>query len=457
MKYLIILLLSALYCSCISERSEKPNFVIIYTDDQQYKGLGINGNPIVLTPNIDRMAEGALQFTNANVAFSLCSPSRAALLTGRYGSANGVLGLGSALKDGEVTLASIMQDAGYTTALSGKWHIQQHPETLGFDHTSFFLSNGTYYGRMVIQEGDTLYPAVHVDQYGVQYSMDFIEQCAQKQEPFLLFHCPQTPHMNGQLIWDVKESTKQRYDVHQMPVPLSRLDSLNGKPELLKQVRNLTKAREYGYPDSLAIQTHTRDYYSVITELDGFLGDLFDKIEKIGVADNTYIIFMSDNGWMLGDHGFTSKVLPYRPSTHVPFWISGPNIKATISDALVSNLDIMPTVLELAGVELPQNLHGLSLKQIIEDENEEIRDHFIYEGLGSYGNSPYNLTLITKQYRYIVTWNDQGMNEVAYRELYDQKEDPNEIENLLLESGYSMMTDEFDGHIAAFKNEVLNR
>jgi arylsulfatase A-like enzyme len=222
-------------------------------------------------------------------------------------------------------------------------------------------------------------------------------------------------------------------------------------------VRNLLKAREYGYPDSLAIQRHVRDYYAVITELDGFLGQLFKKIETSGIKNNTNILFMSDNGWMLGDHGFTSKVLPYRPSTHVPFWISGPNIQRQSSKALVSNLDIMPTVLEFAGIPLPENLHGLSLKPIIENEIDELRDYFIYEGMGSYGKSPYNLTLLTRQYRYIVTWNSKSMDSVDYRELYDQINDPLEVNNLLPAENNEIDTHEFDLKISQFKSEVLGK
>ncbi|MEO1012921.1 MAG: sulfatase-like hydrolase/transferase, partial [Bacteroidota bacterium] len=368
-----------------NEQTDKkglPNFIIIYTDDQRYDAIGVNGNKIIMTPNLDRMAKKALRFSDAHVAFSLCSPSRAALLTGRYGSANGVLGLGSALKNGEKTLADYLRKAGYVTALSGKWHIKQAPEKLGFDFYSYFRGNGTYYGRRVINMKDTVHPEMHVDKYGVLKSIEFLELQEDSDKPFFLFHCPQTPHMNGELMWDAKDSTKQLYNVSNMPVPRNRLDDLESKAPYLKNVRNLTQATKYGYPDSLAIQSHVRDYYAVITELDHFLGILFDKVEELGLLESTYIIFMSDNGWMLGDHGFTSKVLPYQPSSQVPFWILGPNVGSGINHSMVSNLDVFSTIMELANLEVPENIHGKPLDRILNGEEEMVRDYFIYEGLG---------------------------------------------------------------------------
>lgn len=416
-------------------QSKKPNFIVIYTDDQQYNGIGLY-NPLVKTPAIDQLANQSFQFTNAQVAFSLCSPSRAALLTGNYGSKNGVLSLGSSLKSNQKTISQYLNDAGYTCGLSGKWHIKQEPGSLGFDFCSFFRANGSYYGREVIHGGDTLYPEMHVDEFGVRQSIAFIESCHDKELPFFLFHCPQTPHMNGELIWDAKEETKQKYRIGDMPVPANHMDSLFQKPDYLQSVRNRMQAHEYGYPDSLAIQKHTRDYYAVISELDSFLGLLFDRIESLGLMNNTYLIFMSDNGWMLGDHGFTSKVLPYETSTHVPFWVAGPDIQPGVNASLVSNLDIFPTIIELADLEMPPLIDGRSLLPILHGESKEVREHFIYEGLGTYGGSRHNLTLIRDKLRYIVSYEDETLAGIAYRELYDRQTDPLELHNLIHRQEY---------------------
>jgi len=435
-------LLSVLYISLLvggcnsGARNQRPNFIVIYTDDQQYRGIGLY-NPAVKTPELDQLASRSFQFTNAHVAFSLCSPSRAALLTGKYGSHNGVLGLGSSLRSDQQIISQYLKKAGYACGLSGKWHIKQDPQSLGFDFCSYFRGNGSYYSRELIHQGDTLYPEMHVDEFGVQQSIAFIESCLEKQVPFFLFHCPQTPHMNGKLIWDAQEKTRKKYHIGDMPVPANHLDSLGLKPEYLKTVRNRVQAFEYGYPDSLAIQTHTRDYYAVISELDSFLGLLFDRIESLGLMNNTYVIFMSDNGWMLGDHGFTSKVLPYETSIHVPFWMAGPGITKGLNTSLVSNLDIFPTLLELADLQTDQPVDGRSLVPILSGQDKEVRDYFIYEGLGTYGGSKHNLALIRKSFRYIVTFADETLTRVEYRELYDLHSDPWEMHNLIQQEAYA--------------------
>ncbi len=226
----------------------RPNFIIIYTDDQRRDGLGINGNPVIQTPLLDRMAKEAVRFTNANVVFSLCSPSRAALLTGRYGSANGVLHLESALRKGEKTIAHYLKEAGYQTAVSGKWHIDQRPKAVGFDFHAFFEGNGSYYNRLIHDMGKDIKPEKHCDEYCVDRSIDFLQGAVKEDQPFFLFHCTQLPHMNGELKWDAKEETLAKYNTAGMPVAKSSTDDLANKPDYLKQVRNRTQAAAYGYP-----------------------------------------------------------------------------------------------------------------------------------------------------------------------------------------------------------------
>ncbi len=435
--------------------SEHPNIIVIYTDDQRQDAAGFNGNKVILTPTLDKMAAQGIKFTNANVVFSLCSPSRAALLTGRYGSANGVLHLDSDLNKNETTVASYLKTAGYNTAVSGKWHVGRNPADAGFDFYTFFMGNGTYYGREINDMGTIVKPQIHCDEYCVNRSIDFLKEAVNKGQPFFLFHNTQLPHMNHQLVWDAKKETLAKYDQAKMPVAKNRFDNLNNKPEYLKTVRNRTKSKDYGYPDSVAIQKHTKEYYSVITEMDEALVRLFDTIDELGLRKNTYIIFMSDNGWMLGEHGFTSKVLPYRPSSRVPSFILGPDIKPGINNNLVLNIDVTPTILELAGVELPENLHGKSFAAVKENADLSLRDAFVYEGLGNYGGASPNLTVISKDFRYIVTYKNERLDEVDFRELYDQKNDIDEMHNLVNESQYKPIIKKMDEQIQQHRIKIL--
>lgn len=436
--------------------AERPNFIFIYSDDQRYDALGANGNPIIYTPELDKLANQGVRFTNANVVFSLCSPSRAALLTGRYGSANGVLELGSDLNQGEKTLAQYLKEAGYVTGMSGKWHLGKKPEETGFDFSVYFNSNGDYYNRLIFDEGNPIRPEIHCDQYCAARSVDFLEDVANSGKPFILFHNTQLPHMNGDLIWDAKEETKALYEVEDMPVANSRLDDLANKPDYLHTVRNFTQAKNYDYPNVLSIKEHTRDYYAVITEMDIYLLQLFESIEKLGLRDNTYIFFMSDNGWMLGEHGFTSKVLPYRPSTRVPFFVLGPELSPEINHEMVLNIDMAPTVLELAGIEIPTSMHGSSIVPLLKRDIMEWRDGFVYEGLGSYGGAKPNLTVITKKFRYIETYEDELLDKINYIELYDQQVDPDEIHNLAKIDKYRSVCEDAQIRIEDHKNLLNN-
>ena len=439
----------------VVHRQKPPNFIIIYSDDQRQDAFGANGNPVIITPELDKMARQGIRFTNANVVFSLCSPSRAALLTGRYGSANGVLDLDSDLNANEKTMAQYLQENGYLTGMSGKWHIGRKPYEAGFDFSVWFEGNGTYYRRTIYDQGKVVKPEIHCDQYCVNRSIDFLKDAVKSGKPFFLFHNTQLPHMNDKLIWNAREDTKKKYDIADMPVAKNRLDDLKGKPAYLKTVRNLIQAEKYGYPDSSAIQKHTRDYYSVITEMDEFLTEFFKVIDKFGLRENTYIFFMSDNGWMLGDHGFTSKILPYRPSTRVPLFVLGPDLEPSVNDDIVLNIDIMPTILELAGIKRSKNLHGKSILPLLQGKKVNWRNLFVYEGLGTYGDAKPNLTVVSKQFRYIETFENKQLKNVIFRELYDQKKDPEEINNLVNNDSYNDIIYKMEKTIAIYRKTIL--
>lgn len=242
-----LLILIFRHGACIAEEKEPekhPNIIVIYSDDQRYDAVGFNGNKIILTPFIDKMVHQGIRFTNANVVFSLSSPSRAALLTGRYGSSNGVLQLDSDLSPAEKTIAQYLQEQEYFTGISGKWHIGRSPEKAGFDWSVYFEGNGTYYGRKINDRGKIIKPDIHCDEYCVNRSIDFLKQAKKSGQPFFLFHNTLLPHMNGDLVWDARPETKKKYKLARMPVPASRLDDLSQKPDYLKNVQNLIQAKK---------------------------------------------------------------------------------------------------------------------------------------------------------------------------------------------------------------------
>ena len=418
--------------ACGAPRKDKmPNLIFILTDDQRFDALGA-ANPLVQTPTMDALAKRGVLFRNAFVATSICSPSRAGCLTGRYGSANGVPGLGMSLHRGEVTFAQLLKRAGYLTGYVGKWHLKwPKPKDAGFDDVTYFESNGPHYNRKVNERGRNTVAKGYIEDYLADQSVRFIERAAGAGKPFVLHHATQIPHMDHRFTWPAKAETLARYPLDRMPVPESWRDDLRGKPPYLKEGRNYVRAQEtYGYGDADAIRRHCQAYWASITEMDRSLGRIAAALARLGIRDDTWIILMGDNGWFMGEHGFTSKVLPYEESIRVPFLVSGPGLEGTTRDELILNADVAPTFLDLAGLPVPGNMHGRSLLPLLRGEDFAWRQGILYEApkpeLGSWPLA----AVRTGRWKYIQTFDIKAHSTLVFEELYDLQADPHEMTNL---------------------------
>ena len=432
---------------------EKPNIVIIFTDDQQYDSYGANGRSNIQTPVLDRLAERGVRFTNAHAALSLCSPSRAAVITGRYGSANGVEQLNTQLREGETSFAQDLKKSGYATLFSGKWHLKNTAQDLGFDRVCSFRGNGAYYGRKVNDEGRELQPEEHIDLYCARKSAEMIKDAAEQDKPFVLFHCTQLPHMDNKHTWPASKKFNDLYAVEDMPLPANWNDSLKDKPDYMKAVRNRTQAKVYGYEKPENIRKHVKDYYAVVSEMDSFLELILKSLKENGVEDNTYIIYMSDNGWMLGDHGMTSKVLPFTTSTRVPLVIAGPGIGQGVCDTPALNLDLTATLYDIAKAEPTAKLHGRSLLPLVkgEDPNRTI----VHECLGGYGGNDPFLAAINGRWLYVQTLSENDHSKITFEELYDKDKDPAEMTNLVASREHLAVLKSLKAEIGQHRTNVL--
>jgi arylsulfatase A-like enzyme len=425
----------ALLSSCVLRQEEKtrPNFLLIYTDDQRYDAVGVSGNDLVETPSIDELASRGMFFQQAFVTTSISSPSRAAVLTGRYGIANGVSVVSSSKKldADETTIARMLDTAGYVTGVVGKWHLGNAPASIGFDYYSVFHGNGSYYHRTIHEQGTRFEINEYIDRFTVDRGIYFIDSVA-KDNPFFLFLCTQIPHMNDKFDWEVTTETVKKYRSRSFSVPESWHDDLHNKPEYLKTGRNHRRAvdvYDYDIPDSVV--NHIQKYYAAVTEMDAELGRVLEKIYNSDLQDNTYIFFMSDNGWFNGEHKFTSKVLAYEESIHVPLIISGPGLCKGRSEELVLNIDIMPTILDLAGIARPGNLHGNNLVPLLQNNKYTSRKHIYYEApVSQLGSMPlYALRL--KEGIYIETCSTGNPDSIVFREYYNLNSDPFQLENVI--------------------------
>ena len=407
----------------------KPCFILILSDDQRADALGCAGNPHIRTPNLDALAARGRRFTNAFVTCSICSPSRAACLTGLYGSVNGVMNLGGRLRRPGETYAQALRAAGYRTGHVGKWHLANRPEDCGFDRVACFEANGPYRGRKVAEQGKARVVEGFIDEYVADQSIAFLEESAKSGAPFVLSVCTQAPHM----AWDPRPETLALYDAARLPVPPTWKDGLAGKPPYLGDSRFRRRALQYGYDHEEGIRGHLRAYYAAITDMDAALGRVFKAVETTGLAGRTTLVFMGDNGWAMGDHGLTSKVLPYEPMFRVPLIVAGPGVRAGVDHRLVLNIDAYPTLLELAGLRAPRRVHGASLVPLLQGrEDAPWREAFLYEAPVPELDSRPLLAVRTARWKYIRTLDPDRPGQPAWEELYDLEGDPGERVNLAL-------------------------
>lgn len=405
---------------------------------------------------MDSLALRGVRFANAFVTLSICSPSRAACLTGRYGSANGVTSLGGHLGKDEKTFVHHLKEHGYKTGLVGKWHLSNSPEWCGFDSVSFFESNGPYFNRKVTENGKKRIARGFIEDYNAERAIRFIENTSKSEVPFVLWLCNQVPHMNNKYDWDARPETLAMYNETDIPVHQTWQDNLDGKPPYLKDSRNRKQALRYGYDKKRNIQKHFKRYYAAITDLDVALGQVLKSMDRLGLRDNTYIIFMGDNGWFLGEHGFTSKVLPYEESIRVPLIIAGPGIAGRTDHHLVLNIDLAPTILDLARLPIPEKLHGRSLVCLWKNNNPQWRRSFLYEAPQSVLGSWPLFALRTERWKFVRTYDVNEPSRLVFEELYDLANDPGEMKNLSGVPEFASVVKQLTAELEELKESVKN-
>lgn len=410
--------------------ADQPNIIFILTDDHRWDSYNAAGNQRIQTPNLDQIAARGTRFTNAFVTLAICSPSRAACLTGRYGSVNGVTSVGKTpLNKGERTFAHALRKAGYATGVAGKWHLKTTPQECGFEFASTCWSNGTWYDRSFTVDGHQRVMPGFVDDVAADEAIRFMDQSTSDKKPFLLWLCTQVPHMDHKFTWPAKPEYLANFDVSEMPLPQTWNDDLKGKPKYLQTARNRTRAIEYGYDSPDNIRKHARDYYASVQQMDAAVGRVIRETERRGLSDNTWIIFMGDNGWFLGEHGLTSKVLPYEESMRVPMAISGPGTSAQVVDDLVLNIDLTATIYELAGIPVPDTLHGRSLLPIVAGQTpKDWRQSFMYEAPTPQLGSRPLWAIRNERWKYVETQVD---DKSTFTELYDLSSDAIELNNVV--------------------------
>ena len=417
-------------CGRVSEPPPRPSFLVVLTDDHRFDALGVvqreQGEqarfPWLATPNMDRLAEQGVRFRNAFVVNALCAPSRATFLTGLYGHRNGVNDNFTPLDPSAVTYASLLRSAGYRTGFVGKWHMGGQAERPGFEWSASYVGfrgQGTYFDGVWDVEGAEQQPAGWVDDVATDYAIDFLRR--HRDEPFLLVVGYKAPHSPYEPDSVPKRARGLHHDVPLLPAS-----------NLLPNAR-YASPRQSKKP--IGTGAHARVYFDLVSAVDASLGRLLDAVDSLGLSERTVVVFAGDNGRLLGEHGLVSKRSAYETSMRIPLIVRWPALdgssRGRVVDEMVLNVDLAPTLLELAGVAAPAELQGRSLRPLLEGIQAPWRDAFLFEYFydGSskkpFSGAPTHFALRTHDAKLVLY---PGRPE--WTELFDLAGDPGETRNL---------------------------
>ncbi len=453
LKLILLGLLFVSYFSCQNEK-RPPNIIFIMADDHSVGATGVYGNSLMATPNIDKLADQGMRFNNCFNVVSLCGPSRASILTGRFSVHNGYRNNGDSLDRSLLTFPKLLQQAGYETAVIGKWHLVSQPA--GFDYYNVIPYQGQFFdcrmketgeewqnGRKggIVQEG-------YLTEVITNNAIDWLKE-REKEKPFCLLVHHKAPHGP----YHYPKRYEKIFADTSLPEPENFYDNFEGKnSELVNGTckysklsaihpghinENVPESVERGTMDykKWAYQSIIRGYYRLVAALDENIGRLIDFVDNTGLKENTIVVYTSDNGWFMGDHGLFNKMWMYDESLRVPLIIRYPKkIKqAAVSNAFVSVLDFAPTFLDYAGIEKPIEFQGQSIKPILGGYRpDDWQSAHFYHYFGQF-EVPSHYGVRTKDYKLIHFYETE--KEPKW-ELYDLRKDPKEMVNLFHDAGY---------------------
>lgn len=407
------------FSGIVHAEGRKPNIVFILSDDHRWNHMGFMDHPWIQTPNLDRMAKEGVVFNNAFCTTSLCSPSRASFVTGQYAHKHGVINNLIPWDNKNVTVLELMKKRGYKTAFIGKWHMPGPlPKLRGVDRYISFnvkTGQGQYFDCPLIIDGvETQRKAKYLNEDLTDFAIEFINK--EKDNPFCLYLAHKAPHGPFKPPPELKELYKDK-----------NIDHL---PKWAHRYAGMCDGEIYGGV-LWNVEAQYKKYCSLITSLDQQVGRVIDELERLGIADNTIVIYSTDNGYFFGDKGHFDKRWAYEPSLRIPFIVKYPEgIKdpGKRSDKMILNVDLAPTLLDLAGISAPANMDGKSILPIIEGQSIALRDAFHYEFFKDF--PPYTVPGIdavrTNEFLYI-EYNESRIKP----ELYNIIKDPENINNLM--------------------------
>lgn len=489
----VIVVIGVISCQDKEPKSSRPNIVFMMSDDHAYQAISAYSDRLIQTPNIDRIAKEGMLFTNASVTNSICAPSRATILTGKHSHIHGKIDNIFPFDTTNVTFPQILHENGYQTAMFGKLHFGNNPK--GIDEFKILPDQGDYYNpEFITNDGDTTILG-YVTDIITDLTLDWFENGRDESKPFMLFYLHKAPHRE----WIPAPRHYREFTRKTFPEPSTLFDNYDGRRSAAREAEmNLLKhmtvsadnkiypdlARELGikemsewgfkvfnskygrfteeqkkqwdevygpinqafkaeYPhmsDSSYVkwkyQRYMQDYLGCIAAVDENVGRVLDYLDENGLSENTIVVYTSDQGFYLGEHGWFDKRFIYDESFLTPLMIKWPGKiqPGSVSTEMVQNLDFAQTFLDVAGIEAPDDMQGESMLSLMtgEDGNWE-RDaaYYHYYEYPGFHMVKRHYGIVTKEYKLAHFYYD-----IDEWELYDRKNDPEELNNVYHDPKY---------------------
>lgn len=422
----------------------RPNFVFIYTDDQRWDSLGVvqkeqgeKGRfPWVQTPHLDKLANEGVRFRNAFVVNSLCAPSRSVFLTGRYSHLNGVANNHTPFpaENTPTTWSALLKNAGYATGYVGKFHHgQMAGNRPGFDYSASFLGQGRYVDCPFEINGKTTATTGYVDDVSTDFAIDFIK--SRREQPFAVvvgYKAAHGPFDPPARLSD-KYAGKESRPVPNMGVPppyAGKFSSGKAKADAPKKKKAGAKAQAKAKVGADGRTMH-QNYFACLAVVDENVGRILAALDELKLTENTVVVFTSDNGFYLGEHNLGDKRSAYDESLRIPLLVRAPMLgesaRGKLVDKMALNLDLAPTLLDLAGVEVPKTMQGRSWKPLlVGDAAADWRTGFFYEYFFERNFSIPTVLAVRTDTAKIIKY--PGHDD--WTELFDLTADPYETKNL---------------------------